>query len=225
MIELRNICKTYHTVTQDIKALDRLELTIRDGEFLALVGHSGCGKTTLLNILAGYDSYDCGSYLHDGVAVSRPGALSESAYFRYEIATVFQEYNLLPYLNVRDNIALAARYRKTGESRKKTEELLKRLDLTGMGGMYPHQLSGGQKQRVAIARALMKQPGLILADDPTGALDVSSARNIMNIFRTLNTQGMTIILVTHDLNIARQCQSIAVMEKGNVAVKRDLLPS
>ncbi len=91
--------------------------------------------------------------------------------------------------------------------------------------MYPHQLSGGQKQRVAIARALMKQPGIILADEPTGALDVSSARNIMNIFRTLNTQGMTIILVTHDLNIARQCQSIAVMEKGNVAVKRDLLPS
>lgn len=225
MIELRNICKTYHTVTQDIKALDRLELTIRDGEFLALVGHSGCGKTTLLNILAGYDSYDCGSYLHDGVAVSRPGALSESNYFRFEIATIFQEYNLLPYLNVRDNIALAARYRKTGESRKKTEELLKRLDLTGMGRMYPHQLSGGQKQRVAIARALMKQPGIILADEPTGALDVSSARNIMNIFRTLNTQGMTIILVTHDLNIARQCQSIAVMEKGNVAVKRDLLPS
>lgn len=225
MIELRNICKTYHTVTQDIKALDRLELMIRDGEFLALVGHSGCGKTTLLNILAGYDSYDCGSYLHDGVAVSRPGALSESNYFRFEIATVFQEYNLLPYLNVRDNIALAARYRKIGEGRKKTEELLKRLDLTGMGRMYPHQLSGGQKQRVAIARALMKQPGIILADEPTGALDVSSARNIMNIFRTLNTQGMTIILVTHDLNIARQCQSIAVMEKGNVAVKRDLLPS
>ena len=225
MIELRNICKTYHTVTQDIKALDRLELTIRDGEFLALVGHSGCGKTTLLNILAGYDSYDCGSYLHDGVAVSRPGALSESNYFRFEIATVFQEYNLLPYLNVRDNIALAARYRKIGEGRKKTEELLKRLNLTGMGRMYPHQLSGGQKQRVAIARALMKQPGIILADEPTGALDVSSARNIMNIFRTLNTQGMTIILVTHDLNIARQCQSIAVMEKGNVAVKRDLLPS
>lgn len=225
MIELRNICKTYHTVTQDIKALDHLDLTIRDGEFLALVGHSGCGKTTLLNILAGYDSYDCGSYLHDGVAVSRPGALSESLYFRFEIATVFQEYNLLPYLNVRDNIALAARYRKMREGRKKTEELLKRLDLTGMGRMYPHQLSGGQKQRVAIARALMKQPGIILADEPTGALDVSSARNIMNIFRTLNTQGMTIILVTHDLNIARQCQSIAVMEKGNVAVKRDLLPS
>ena len=97
MIELRNICKTYHTATADIKALDHLDLTIRDNEFLALVGHSGCGKTTLLNILAGYDSYDCGSYLHDGIAVSRPGAINESPYFRFEIATVFQEYNLLPY--------------------------------------------------------------------------------------------------------------------------------
>ena len=225
MIELRNICKTYHTATTDIKALDHLDLTIRDNEFLALVGHSGCGKTTLLNILAGYDSYDCGSYLHDGIAVSRPGAINESPYFRFEIATVFQEYNLLPYLNIRDNIALAGRYRKTGNGRDRVTELLKRLDLEGMGRMYPDQLSGGQKQRVAIARALMKQPGIILADEPTGALDVSSARNIMNIFKTLHTQGMTIILVTHDLTIARGCQSIAVMEKGNVAVKRDLLPS
>ena len=225
MIELRNICKVYHTASRDIKALDHLDLTIRDSEFLALVGHSGCGKTTLLNILAGYDSFDSGIYLHDGIAVNRQTDISKSSYFRLQIGTVFQEYNLLPYLNVRDNIALGGYYRKTADSRKRVPELLKRLDLEGMGHMYPHQLSGGQKQRVAIARVLMKQPGIILADEPTGALDVSNARNIMNIFRTLNNQGMTIVLVTHDLNIARQCGSIAVMEKGNVAVKRDLLPS
>ena len=224
MIELRNLCKSYHTADQEIKALDHLNLTVRDGEFLALVGHSGCGKTTLLNILAGYDTFDSGVYLHDGISVDR-NQVKRSPYFRYQIGTVFQEYNLLPYLTVYDNIALAGRYRKTQGDRRTIDEMLKRLGLQGTGKMYPDQLSGGQKQRVAIARVLMKDAGIILADEPTGALDAASAGSIMNIFRTLNNQGLTIILVTHDLAIARRCGSIAVMEKGNVAVKRDLLPS
>ena len=136
---------------------------------------------------------------------------------------IFQEYHLLPYLNVYDNIALATRYQSSDYGRENIEKLLESLDLKDCRNKFPHQLSGGQKQRVAIARVLVRDVRVILADEPTGALDGENARSIMNIFRMLNVQGMTIVLVTHDLAIAKKCRRIAVMEKGYVVTQRDLL--
>ncbi|MBQ3375422.1 MAG: ABC transporter ATP-binding protein [Erysipelotrichaceae bacterium] len=225
MIELKNISKTYQTSGQEVKALDNLNLQIRDGDFLAVIGHSGCGKTTMLNIMAGYDGFDRGTYLYDGMPVRMPSSGQAPSFLRHQIGMIFQEYHLLPYLSVYDNIALATRYQRSDCGKENIERLLDNLDLRECRNKYPHQLSGGQKQRVAIARVLVRDVRVILADEPTGALDGENAAGIMKIFGTLNSQGMTIILVTHDLAIAKRCRRIAVMEKGHVVVQRDLLSS
>ena len=223
MIELKNISKSYQTSGQEIKALADLNLKIRDGDFLAVIGHSGCGKTTMLNILAGYDGFDRGTYRYDGMPVKIPSNGQAPSFLRHQIGMIFQEYHLLPYLSVYDNIALATRYQRSDYGKESIDKLLESLDLRECRNKFPHQLSGGQKQRVAIARVLVRDVRVILADEPTGALDSENAAGIMKIFRTLNDQGMTIVLVTHDLAVAKKCRRIAVMEKGHVVAQRDLL--
>lgn len=225
MIKLVNICKSYQAGSQTIKALDNLNLEIRDGDFLAVVGHSGSGKTTLLNVLACYDDFDSGIYMYDGKNVGSFDSRKKTAFCRHEVGTVFQEYHLLPFLNVYENIMLPSRYSHAKITRNTIDNTLKSLETGDIGNKYPHQLSGGQKQRVAIARTLLRDVRTILADEPTGALDVQNGRKIVGFFRKMNSQGLTVIMVTHDIALARQARRIAVMENGHVVAERDLLPS
>ena len=225
MIKLIDICKNYKAGSQSIKALDKLNLEIRDSDFLAIVGHSGSGKTTLLNILACYDDFDSGIYMYDGMNVGRFDAKRKTAFCRREIGAVFQEYHLLPFLNVCENIALPSRYSHAEINRDMMNEILKSLEIPECGLKYPNQLSGGQKQRAAIARTLLRDVRTILADEPTGALDAENGRKIVNYLKAINRQGTTVIMVTHDISLARQAKRIAVMENGHVVAERDLLPS
>ncbi len=225
MIKLTNICKSYRAGSQNIKALDNLSLEIRDGDFLAVVGHSGSGKTTLLNVLACYDDFDSGIYMYDGKNVGSFDRRKKTAFCRHEIGTVFQEYHLLPFLNVYENIALPSRYSHAQLTKNTIDDTLNSLETGDIGSKYPHQLSGGQKQRVAIARTLLRDVRTVLADEPTGALDVHNGRKIVGFLRKMNSQGLTVIMVTHDISLARQARRIAVMENGHVVAERDLLPS
>ena len=211
MIKLTDLVKTYHTVSRTVYALDKVSLVIPSGSFTAIAGHSGCGKTTLLNILAGYDEYDSGYYFLDDTLMNKG-----KDFMREGIFTIFQQPSLLPYMNVYENIAMAIRYRHEKVERKYLDELLSRVGLKGYGNFYPHQLSGGQKQRVAIARVLAGNPSMILADEPTGALDKQNALKIMEIFRKLNDDGITIIMVTHDREMAEKADRIIYMEDGHV---------
>lgn len=225
MIKLVSICKSYQTGSQKIRALDNLSLEIRDGDFLSVVGHSGSGKTTLLNVLACYDDFDSGIYMYDGKNVGSFDRRKKTAFCRHEIGAVFQEYHLLPFLNVYENIALPSRYSRTKLTEEEIDKTLSSLETGDIGRKYPHQLSGGQKQRVAIARTLLRDVRTILADEPTGALDVQNGRKIIGFLKKMNSQGLTVIMVTHDLSLARQAKRIAVMENGHVVAERDLLPS
>jgi len=199
MLEMRNIKKIYRTDMIETHALENFSLLVEKGEFVAIMGPSGSGKTTFLNVAGLLDTFEGGTYLLDGEDVSR---LSDSAMSRIRnrnIGFVFQSFNLIPDLNVFDNVDVPLRYRGlSGGDRKKRIE--RALDLVGLSSRHKHlpsQLSGGQQQRVAIARVLAGDPKLILADEPTGNLDSLMAREIMDLLDNINTQGTTIVMVTH----------------------------
>ena len=204
MIELRNIRKIYELGGEIVRALDGVSLTIEDHEFVAIIGASGSGKSTLMNIVGCLDTADEGTYIIDGADVSSLSEHDQSIMRNRKIGFIFQQFNLLPKLTAFENVELPLIYQGVAASERRTraEEALKKVGLEGRMRHRPNQLSGGQQQRVAVARALVTNPSLILADEPTGNLDLKSTGEIMELLKELHAAGNTLILITHDDEIA-----------------------
>ena len=204
MLELKGICKRYVTQSFTQVALDSVSLSFRDNEFVAILGPSGSGKTTMLNVIGGLDHFDSGDLLIDGISTKDFHDRDWDAYRNNRIGFVFQSYNLIPHQTILENVELALTLTGVGhaERRQRAREALEKVGLGEHVNKRPSQLSGGQMQRVAIARALINDPSLILADEPTGNLDSHTSEEIMGVFGQLNDEGITILLVTHEADIA-----------------------
>ncbi|BDA00343.1 ABC transporter ATP-binding protein [Vibrio cholerae] len=218
LVELQQICKHYTSGQNVVKALDGVDLTIRHGEFLAILGPSGSGKSTLMNVLGCLDKPTAGRYQLDGHPVDSLSTQQLAAIRNQKIGFVFQSFNLLEYASALDNVALPLVYAgvKAKDRRRRATELLTRVGLADRLDHKPSQLSGGQKQRVAIARALINQPQILLADEPTGALDSKSGAEIEALFNELHREGRTIIVVTHDNELAKRTKRIVTIRDGQV---------
>ncbi|EGR0477707.1 ABC transporter ATP-binding protein [Vibrio cholerae] len=218
LVELQQICKHYTSGQNVVKALDGVDLTIRHGEFLAILGPSGSGKSTLMNVLGCLDKPTAGRYQLDGHPVDSLSTQQLAAIRNQKIGFVFQSFNLLEYASALDNVALPLVYAgvKAKDRRRRATELLTRVGLADRLDHKPNQLSGGQKQRIAIARALINQPQILLADEPTGALDSKSGAEIEALFNELHREGRTIIVVTHDNELAKGTKRIVTIRDGQV---------
>ncbi|ENM2831040.1 ABC transporter ATP-binding protein [Vibrio cholerae] len=218
LVELQQICKHYTSGQNVVKALDGVDLTIRHGEFLAILGPSGSGKSTLMNVLGCLDKPTAGRYQLDGHPVDSLSTQQLAAIRNQKIGFVFQSFNLLEYASALDNVALPLVYAgvKAKDRRRRATELLTRVGLADRLDHKPNQLSGGQKQRVAIARALINQPQILLADEPTGALDSKSGAEIEALFNELHREGRTIIVITHDNELAKRTKRIVTIRDGQV---------
>ena len=218
IIKLQNVTKIYQTAGIKTYALRGINLTVHEGEFVAIMGASGSGKTTLMNIIGCLDTPTSGKYYLLGTDISQLDDDRLSQIRNEYIGFVFQQFFLIPYLTAYENVLVPALYSKGNfsEKEKKAEEILKMLGLHNRKNNKPSQLSGGQQQRVAIGRALINDPKLILADEPTGALDSKTAKEIMNIFVKLNKKGRTIILITHDPEVASHAHRIIRISDGQI---------
>jgi putative ABC transport system ATP-binding protein len=220
IIQLENIHKIYHTGEVDVHAVRDVSLQIQRGEFVALMGASGSGKSTMMNTLGCLDRPTKGRYLLDGVDVSGLDRDELATVRNEKIGFVFQGFNLLSRTSALENVELPMMYaRKHGHAREARERALKALATVGLAersGHHPNQLSGGQQQRVAIARALVNRPAMILADEPTGNLDTQTSIEIMGVFQKLNDEGITIVMVTHELDIASYTKRNVIMRDGRV---------
>lgn len=218
VINLENIYKIYKMGDTEVHALDDVTLKIEEGEFVAIVGPSGSGKSTLMNILGCLDTPTSGKYEFEGRDVSKLNDNELAAIRNLRIGFVFQNFNLLPKLTALENVELPLMYagKSTAFRINRAKEMLKAVGLSERLHHKPSELSGGQQQRVAIARALSADPPIILADEPTGNLDTRSGHEIMEILKALNKNGKTIILITHDLNIARQAQRNVHIRDGKI---------
>lgn len=221
MIQLSNIHKTYRTKHNALHVLRGINLEIRSGEMVSIMGASGSGKSTLMNILGLLDSYDSGTYWFDnkdmGTLTRKELSLHRSKY----IGFVFQSANLIPYKNVMENVALPLFYQNVPKKKRdeKALEKLASLGLTDWATHFPNELSGGQRQRVAIARALVSEPPLILADEPTGQLDSKTTAEVMQIFKNINNDNRTVIIVTHEQDIAEQTKRLIRVVDGQIATE------
>ena len=219
LITIQNMFKTYNMGDNAVHALDGVSLTIAAGEFVAVMGASGSGKSTLLNILGCLDTPTSGDYLLDGVGVGRMSRTQLAGIRNQKLGFVFQNFNLLSRTSAIENVELPTFYNKRfpgGQRRKRAGEMLDRVGLGDRADHTPAQLSGGQQQRVAIARALMNSPPLILADEPTGNLDTRSSLEIMGLFKQLNHDGITIVMVTHEEDIAACAKRRVLMRDGQI---------
>lgn len=215
LIELKNISKQYREETTILKGVD---LCIEDGDYIALMGPSGAGKTTLMNIMGCLDRATQGEYFLDGNEISDYPEKEKARLRNEKFGFVVQDFALINEMTVYENVRLPLRYRKKRlkKEREHIESILKSLEIEDKKEIRVCDLSGGQQQRVAIARAIVNSPEIILADEPTGALDQETGREVMEIFSKLNQQGKTIIIVTHDLNIAAKCNRIVKMVDGKI---------
>ena len=218
LIELNNIYKIYQMGSETVHALDGVDLTIDQGEFVAIVGSSGSGKSTAMNIIGCLDVPTSGTYHLGGVDVSTMDDDQQAEIRNKMLGFIFQQYNLIPKLSVLENVELPLLYAgvDSGERRERALASLERVGLRDKGKNLPSQLSGGQQQRVSIARALAGDPSLILADEPTGALDSRTGREVLAMLQDLHCQGHTVVLITHDNSIAVQAQRIIRLEDGRV---------
>ena len=215
MIELQDITKIYRMGNVDVPALQGVNLTINPGEMVSIIGASGSGKSTLMNILGCLDVPTSGKYLLEGEDVVRLGENRLAEIRNRKIGFVFQTYNLLPRLSALDNVELPLLYGNSKDRRRRALEALERVGLGDRTRHKPTELSGGQQQRVGIARALVKNPALMLADEPTGNLDSESSRDIVGILQELNRdQGLTVIIITHEPDIAAATQRVVAMRDG-----------
>lgn len=216
IIKMMNVSKIYKIEDVETVALKDIDITIKNGEFLAITGKSGSGKSTLMHIIGLLDIPTSGTYILNGTDVSKLKEDELSFQRNKEIGFVFQSFNLLPRSSALENVILPAIYAgvKAKERTKRAIELLTELGLEDQMNKRPNQMSGGQQQRVAIARALMNNPELILADEPTGNLDTKSGEDVMKTLKQLNKEGKTIILITHEKDIAVQANKILILEDG-----------
>lgn len=216
-IKLSKIKKTYHMGDVNVHALRGVNLRVTSGEFLAIMGASGSGKSTLMNIIGCLDDLTDGSYYLDGVHVNKLDQRELADIRNRKIGFVFQGFNLLARTTAIENVELPLLYDRRGrfkEPRKRAVEALKRVGLGDRLDHEPNQLSGGQQQRVAIARALVNEPSIILADEPTGNLDSKTSIEVMSVFQELNDQGITVVLVTHEADIALYSKRVVVLQDG-----------
>src|ERR1041384_4031121 len=223
LVELRNVSKIYRLGDEEIRALDNVELDIDEGEFISIIGPSGSGKSTLMHILGCLDTPTSGTIRLDGIMIHDASPRELAAIRNRKIGFVFQFFNLLPKLNVLQNVELPMVYSGISgrERRERAMEALKMVGLENRSKHRPSQLSGGQQQRVAIARALVNQPKIVFADEPTGNLDSRTGEAILQLFRDLSQQGRTIILVTHDPEIAAVTPRRIEIRDGKIAEKLD----
>ena len=224
LVELRNVSKIYRLGGEEIRALDDVTLDIEQGEFISIIGPSGSGKSTLMHILGCLDSPSKGTIKLDGIMIERASARELAAIRNKKIGFVFQFFNLLPKLNVAQNVELPMIYSGVSgkERRERAMTALEAVDLANRAKHRPSQLSGGQQQRVAIARALVNSPRIIFADEPTGNLDSHTGDAILALFRKLSQDGRTIVLVTHDPEIAAVTPRRIEIRDGKIASKLDL---
>ena len=218
LIRLQDVYKIYKTGESEVHALDGVTLEICQGEFVAIVGASGSGKSTCMNIIGCLDLPTSGSYHLAGEDVLAMNDNAKAKLRNKTLGFIFQQYNLIPKLNLCENVELAMLYAgmSASERHKRSLQLLEQVGLADKAQSVPNQLSGGQQQRVAIARALAGEPAVILADEPTGALDSQTGREVLDYLQQLNTDGRTVVLITHDNSIARQAQRIVRLEDGKI---------
>ncbi len=223
MISLRGITKTYEVGKEKVEVLKNIDLSVKAGEFVAIMGPSGSGKSTLMNIIGCLDRPTKGKYFLDGVDVSGLKDVELARVRNSSIGFVFQQFHLLPRLTALKNVELPMIYSGIGkkERRERAEEALRKMGLADRMDYLPNALSGGQRQRVAIARAIVNKPKLILADEPTGALDTKTSRSIMELFARLNEEGTTIVVVTHEPEVAKYAERIIMLRDGEIVPGED----
>ena len=219
MIQLKEVCKFYQVGDDRVKALDHASLHIKPHEFVSIIGPSGSGKSTMMNIIGCLDVADAGSYLLDGLPIESYTENELAKVRNQKIGFVFQQFNLIPKLTAEENVELPLIYQGVPrlERQKRVKAALERVNLWPRAKHLPTELSGGQQQRVAIARAIVTNPKLILADEPTGALDSKTSKEIIDIFHELHAQGNTIVLITHDNDVARQASRAIHILDGRIS--------
>ncbi|MCQ2742887.1 MAG: ATP-binding cassette domain-containing protein [Bacilli bacterium] len=213
LVEIKDVCKTYNTGGFPTKIFENLNLDVYKGEFVVLLGKSGCGKSTLLNIVGGMDTVDSGSIVFNGVDFSNAGEKELTNFRRYNLGFIFQAYNLMPNLTVKENLDLIA---ELVDDPMDSVEALRLVGLEDKKNHYPSELSGGQQQRVSIARALVKKPALILADEPTAALDYKTSIEVLSVLENVYKNGATIFMVTHNEEIAKMANRIVRVKGGKI---------
>ena len=220
MIEIKNLVKIYNKgKTNEFCALKGIDLSIEEGEMVAIIGKAGAGKSTLLHILAAIDSYDKGSYLVDGVSVGDLKEKDRARFRNQKIGIVMQDYALIDEYTIEENVQIPLIFGKVKGNDVRREKIMTALENVGLAELAKkpvRQLSGGQKQRVAIARALVNNPTFLLADEPTGALDSKTSGEIMDVFEKLNQGGKTVIIVTHDMEVAARCGRVIEISDGEI---------
>ena len=223
LIELKDVYKIYPMGSEDVHALDGVSLTVDRGEFVAIVGQSGSGKSTAMNIIGCLDVPTSGTYHLGGVDVSTMNDDQQAEIRNKMLGFIFQQYNLIPKLTVLENVELPLLYAgmDAGERRQRALRALERVGLADKSRNLPNQLSGGQQQRVSIARALAGEPSVILADEPTGALDSRTGREVLGFLQKLNAEGDTVVLITHDNSIAVKAKRIVRLQDGKVIYDGD----
>ena len=216
MISIKNLHKSYKMGDSSLHVLKGIDLTVEEGELVAIMGSSGSGKSTLLNILGMLDLADKGAYKLDNVLIKDLTETTAAKYRNQFLGFVFQSFNLISYKNAMENVALPLYYQGLGRKprQQKAIEYLDKVGLKEWATHLPSELSGGQKQRVAIARAMASQPKLLLADEPTGALDSKTSKEVMGLIQQINNTGKTILVVTHELDIARMCKRVVKLKDG-----------
>ena len=216
LVEFKNICKSFKTGDKETIICDNFDLSVDKGELVAIMGKSGCGKTTILNMIAGIEPIDSGEYIFDGTPVKIKTASDGVKFRRNKIGIILQHFALINDYNVYENVELGLWEAGLGENeiRRRTHEMLESLGIADLRDKYPNKLSGGEKQRVAIGRALVCKPALLLADEPTGALDAETEAEIVALLKKLNREtNTTMIIVTHDKEVADNCNRIITLDK------------
>lgn len=216
MIEIKNLHKSYKMGSNQLHVLKGINFSVKEGELVAIMGSSGSGKSTLLNILGMLDSLDSGEYTLDGVTIKDLNETKAAQYRNKFLGFIFQSFNLINYKTAQENVALPLYYQKVARKERQDKSLkyLERVGLRDWADHHPNELSGGQKQRVAIARAMAAEPKVLLADEPTGALDSKTSYEVMDLIQKINDEGNTILVVTHEPDIAKMCKRIVHLKDG-----------